>query len=168
MKRKLLPLIVSFILISAILPLSAHAHRGKTDGAGGHTDHSTGEYHYHHGYPAHDHYDVDGDGVLDCPYDFDDQTATDHYPAKDGSESAITERLRKISISDVALTILMILLTVITVPIVVMFLFTMIPPLGSLAYKIGCLFSTSDDAAIIVIRLICILIDIYLIYRIIV
>ena len=55
--------ILSFITVSA--------HSGKTDADGGHIDHSTGDYHYHHGYPAHDHYDMDGDGDLDCPYDFD-------------------------------------------------------------------------------------------------
>ena len=38
-------------------------------------NHSTGEYHYHHGYSAHDHYDMDGDGNVDCPYDFNDQTS---------------------------------------------------------------------------------------------
>jgi hypothetical protein len=50
------------------------AHPGKTDNNGGHTDSSTGEYHYHHGYPAHDHYDMNGDGIKDCPYNFDDKT----------------------------------------------------------------------------------------------
>lgn len=40
-----------------------HAHPGRTDSAGGHYDSSTGEYHYHHGYPAHQH----KNGI--CPYD---------------------------------------------------------------------------------------------------
>lgn len=31
------------------------AHSGRTDSSGGHYNHSTGEYHYHHGYPAHQH-----------------------------------------------------------------------------------------------------------------
>ena len=52
------------------------AHPGKTDSDGGHTNHSTGEYHYHHGYPAHQHSDIDGDGILDCPYLFDDKTVS--------------------------------------------------------------------------------------------
>lgn len=47
---------------------SASAHPGRTDANGGHYDSSTGEYHYHHGYPAHQH----TNGI--CPYDFDDQT----------------------------------------------------------------------------------------------
>ena len=38
-------------------------HPGRTDEDGGHTDSSTGEYHYHHGYPAHQH----PNGV--CPYE---------------------------------------------------------------------------------------------------
>lgn len=52
----------------------ALAHPGRTDANGGHTDSSTGEYHYHHGYSAHQHYDIDGDGLPDCPYNFDDKT----------------------------------------------------------------------------------------------
>lgn len=47
---------------------SVSAHPGRTDANGGHYNHSTGEYHYHHGYPAHQHID----GV--CPYDYDDRT----------------------------------------------------------------------------------------------
>lgn len=63
-----------FIILSAV---TVYAHPGKTDSNGGHTDRSTGEYHYHHGYPAHNHSDLDGDGVKEyCPYDHDD--ATDH------------------------------------------------------------------------------------------
>lgn len=57
-------------MIAVIFPLcfSLLFHSGGTDSNGGHTDASTGDYHYHHGYPAHEH----KDGV--CPYDFDDQT----------------------------------------------------------------------------------------------
>lgn len=65
-----------FALLACLFLLcsSVFAHGGKTDANGGHYDRSTGEYHYHHGYPAHQHYDIDGDGIIDCPYDFDDQT----------------------------------------------------------------------------------------------
>ena len=56
------------ILIAVLLPLSALAHSGKTDSNGGHYDSDTGEYHYHHGYPAHQH--TGGK----CPYDYDDKT----------------------------------------------------------------------------------------------
>ena len=66
--------ILSALIIAAALIGSVSAHPGSTDSDGGHTDHSTGEYHYHHGYEAHSHYDMDGDGVVDCPYDFDNQT----------------------------------------------------------------------------------------------
>ena len=70
------------VLLLALLPLLAvpvAAHPGRTDSNGGHTNRSTGEYHYHHGYPAHQHYDQNGDGKPDCPYEFDDKT--DHSSA---------------------------------------------------------------------------------------
>ena len=59
-----------FALLLTLLALfvPSGAHSGRTDSQGGHTDRSTGEYHFHHGYPAHQH----ENGV--CPYDFDDQT----------------------------------------------------------------------------------------------
>lgn len=38
------------------LPLVSFAHSGGTDSSGGHYDHKTGEYHYHHGMPAHSHW----------------------------------------------------------------------------------------------------------------
>ena len=70
MKRYLLHFFAILITISFVLPIIANAHSGRTDGSGGHTDHSTGEYHYHHGYSAHDHFDIDGDGDDDCLYEF--------------------------------------------------------------------------------------------------
>lgn len=72
-RRILLLCVLSCLLLFALSP-SAYAHPGRTDEDGGHTDSDTGDYHYHHGYPPHDHYDMDGDGEIDCPYDFDDQT----------------------------------------------------------------------------------------------
>jgi len=68
-------------ILAQVLVVPVSAHPGKTDSNGGHTDHETGEYHYHHGYPAHDHYDIDGDGNIDCPYEFDDRT--DHSSKED-------------------------------------------------------------------------------------
>lgn len=56
------------LLIGLLSPV-ASAHSGRTDSRGGHYNRSTGEYHYHHGYPAHQHVN----GI--CPYDFDDKTA---------------------------------------------------------------------------------------------
>lgn len=57
----------------------AFAHAGKTDSKGGHYDYSTGEYHYHHGYPAHKH--TNGK----CPYDFDDKTGESSGSSSSGS-----------------------------------------------------------------------------------
>lgn len=65
----------SLCIIMALLLLTvASAHPGRTDSHGGHYDSETGEYHYHHGYAAHQHTDLDDDGIPDCPYDFDDKT----------------------------------------------------------------------------------------------
>lgn len=49
------------LLLSCALP--ARATPGGTDGNGGHADRLTGEYHFHHGFPAHQHIN----GV--CPLD---------------------------------------------------------------------------------------------------
>lgn len=63
MKKKYL----AFLLImSFIIPFAAFAHQGNTDSNGGHN--SDNGYHYHHGYPAHQHENGE------CPYDFDDKT----------------------------------------------------------------------------------------------
>lgn len=71
--KLLFSLLFSLILILQF-PNTATAHAGRTDASGGHIDSGTGKYHYHHGYPAHNHYDLDGNGTIDCPYDFDDKT----------------------------------------------------------------------------------------------
>lgn len=57
--RRLICTLIALFLVTA----SASAHPGRTDANGGHWDNSTGEYHYHHGYPAHQH----ENGV--CPYE---------------------------------------------------------------------------------------------------
>jgi hypothetical protein len=77
-----------------LIPLSilVYAHPGRTDEAGGHTNHSTGEYHYHHGYSEHQHYDMDGDGIVDCPYDFKTNAAKVEKDSKsDNSSSSFTD-----------------------------------------------------------------------------
>ena len=56
------------LVLALLLSLPVLAHSGRTDSKGGHYNRSTGEYHYHHGYPAHQH-----EGG-ECPYDFDDRT----------------------------------------------------------------------------------------------
>lgn len=61
MSRRLQIFLVSVLCISLLL-FPASAHSGRTDSNGGHTNHSTGEYHYHHGYAAHQH----PNGI--CPY----------------------------------------------------------------------------------------------------
>lgn len=62
MKKK----ISRFVLVTLfllIIPVSVFAHPGRTDSNGGHYNRSTGKYHYHHGYPEHQH----PNGV--CPYE---------------------------------------------------------------------------------------------------
>lgn len=76
--KRLLPIFCAVLLCSVAL-----AHSGRTDSSGGHRDSSTGEYHYHHGYSAHQH----TNGI--CPFDFDDQTgASSGSSASSSSVSA--------------------------------------------------------------------------------
>ena len=99
----ILSILVTLTATVAYTTLAVNAHPGRTDGNGGHTNHSTGEYHYHHGYSAHDHYDMDGDGDLDCPYDFHDKTShsshsyTSHVESTsvDQTDSQATEPTQK-------------------------------------------------------------------------
>ena len=93
MKRKSL-LICFAVCLFFLLVAPVFAHPGGTDGRGGHTNHSTGEYHYHHGYSAHDHYDMDGDGVVDCPYDFKDNTKHSPY-APDNNSSKESQNVKE-------------------------------------------------------------------------
>lgn len=86
--KKYIILLAAVVLAIASLLSPASAHPGRTDSNGGHTDHATGEYHYHHGYPAHDHYDMDGDGRPDCPYHFEDKT---NYGSSSNSNSSTPE-----------------------------------------------------------------------------
>ena len=61
MKKIFLCFLALLIIVIVFIPTDAHS--GGTDANGGHWDHSTGEYHYHHGKPAHQH----TNGI--CPYD---------------------------------------------------------------------------------------------------
>lgn len=63
-RRKIALVLAIIILFCA----PVFAHSGKTDSKGGHNDRQNGGYHYHHGYPAHDH----TNGI--CPYEYDDKT----------------------------------------------------------------------------------------------
>ena len=67
--------LLSLLLLLSLLITPVFAHPGRTDENGGYWDRSTGEYHYHHGYSEHQHYDMNGDGIPDCPYDFRDNTS---------------------------------------------------------------------------------------------
>ena len=60
--------VFSALLLFILFVFVSSAHPGRTDANGWHFDRSTGIYHYHHGYPAHQH----PNGV--CPYDYDDKT----------------------------------------------------------------------------------------------
>ena len=60
--KKILKTIISFGLAIIMSFSIVTAHSGRTDSSGGHYNRSTGEYHYHHGHPAHDH----ENGI--CPY----------------------------------------------------------------------------------------------------
>lgn len=87
-----------------LFTIVASAHSGKTDSNGGHTDSSTGEYHYHHGYPAHQHYDIDGDGIKDCPYEFDDKTNHNNSVSKNRLTVGIVFKIIGISILSLLLS----------------------------------------------------------------
>lgn len=84
MKKKICCVALALLLL--ITP--AHAHSGRTDSNGGHYDHSTGEYHYHHGYPAHQH----PNGV--CPYDFDDKTGQSSGTSGGGGTSSGSQEIQ--------------------------------------------------------------------------
>ena len=73
------------LLSFALLAPSAAAHPGRTDSDGGHFNRTTGQYHWHHGYSEHQHYDMDGDGKKDCPLTFKGSTVS-----KSGSTSKPT------------------------------------------------------------------------------
>lgn len=75
MKKKFVFSVIAVVFV-LVLAVVAFAHSGRTDSNGGHYNRSTGEYHYHHGYSAHNHYDMDGDGIDDCPYTFERKAET--------------------------------------------------------------------------------------------
>lgn len=60
---KMVVLILMFCISLIMLNLFVSAHSGDTDSQGGHYDYSTNEYHYHHGYPPHQHDNGN------CPYE---------------------------------------------------------------------------------------------------
>ncbi len=80
MKRRILSLGIALLTVF-LLSTVVFAHPGQTDADGGHYDRSTGEYHYHHGYPAHQH--TGGQ----CPYEFDDRTGWNSVPSSSKSKT---------------------------------------------------------------------------------
>jgi hypothetical protein len=108
MQRKTYICIALMLLVSCFVTVLVFAHGGRTDANGGHYDRSTGEYHYHHGYPAHQH----TDGV--CPYDYDDKT--NHYSASEDDSTDTTRREKqKETAIDVLLIVIGIAVIVISV-----------------------------------------------------
>ena len=89
----------------------AFAHGGNTDSNGGHYDRSSGEYHYHHGYSAHSHYDMNGDGVIDCPYDFDDKTNHNNSGSGNNKVETTNTDKNKLTVGGITLIIVEILLS---------------------------------------------------------
>ena len=84
MKKSTIFLLVSILCL--FFAFSAAAHSGKTDSKGGHYDHSTDEYHYHHGYPPHNHYNGE------CPYLVKEETQnnTSYNSSKSSNSTFIT------------------------------------------------------------------------------
>lgn len=88
-KKKLFALILC-VVVALSVPVTVFAHPGRTDEYGGHYDWETGEYHYHHGYPAHQH--IDGY----CPYDYDDEEPIDEdAPLKDKIRKLYVQYMNK-------------------------------------------------------------------------
>ena len=85
---KVLLILLAFILT---LGLCSSAHSGRTDSNGGHRETATGDYHYHHGYPAHYH----TSGV--CPYNFDDKTGSSSSSSEHGSNGQSGKRVSNTS-----------------------------------------------------------------------
>lgn len=88
MKRAFFLIAIIICSLTLLLPLSAQAHSGRTDSNDGHYDRSTGEYHYHHGFPPHQH----PNGI--CPYDFIDNT--DHSSGSSSGSSGSSSELSKL------------------------------------------------------------------------
>jgi hypothetical protein len=81
-KKCIVVLLLLFSCVSFV-----YAHPGRTDGEGGHYETATGEYHYHHGYPAHSHF-------YGCPYNYDDQTGSSSgKPSKGKNDKASSKEI---------------------------------------------------------------------------
>lgn len=72
--------LLSIVFSASVITVSAHS--GGTDSSGGHHVNGTSEYHYHHGETAHNHYDMDMDGDLDCPISYIKKIPSNPYSSK--------------------------------------------------------------------------------------
>lgn len=74
---------IAAIAAAALITITTvYAHSGGTDSSGGHYDRSTGEYHYHHGHPAHQH----PNGI--CPYIHDKKASQSSGAVNSGTTSS--------------------------------------------------------------------------------
>lgn len=102
------------MVLSVLISVIVYAHPGRTDGSGGHTNHSTGEYHYHHGHSEHQHYDMDGDGIADCPFDFKDNIShkdshSRNVSAKDNTSEEQQKKSSSLSTKDRVISVVFVL-----------------------------------------------------------
>lgn len=110
-KKKFIKYVCAIALLICLFTITCLAHSGRTDSNGGHYNHFTGEYHYHHGYSAHQHYDMDGDGVVDCPYEFKDNTnhsntSNNNNAIQDNKTEDVSETSNKLTLGDILLIII--------------------------------------------------------------
>lgn len=107
------------ISVVSVLACSIFLHSGRTDSSGGHYNRDTGEYHYHHGYPAHEHYDMNEDGTVDCPYYFDDNTTQKNpSPSETKYDNSAEDDTKNWSNTDRALKGLNIVMIIIAIAII--------------------------------------------------
>ena len=81
--------VIALLIACLFFIIPVFAHSGKTDSSGGHYDHKNGGYHYHHGYPAHQH----TNGI--CPYNFDDKTNHNSSSSKSSTKSENENKVTK-------------------------------------------------------------------------
>lgn len=93
------------LLFCALSPLIVFGHPGRTDSQGGHYDRQNGGYHYHHGYPEHDHpggvcpfEDVEEEDDFDVPAH--DDGDNDGYDYAYENETTIQKQVMKSDSSD--------------------------------------------------------------------
>lgn len=88
--KKHLVLILALLTLLCVCAIVVSAHSGGTDENGGHYDYSTGEYHYHHGYSAHEH--VDGECVFDFEDNVDHDRGDNNSSASDKQSNSNTKK----------------------------------------------------------------------------